>query len=153
MQIKPLLAAAVLAVSGSAAFAADQTVTFDGETASFIGSGPLLDGGDDELSFTGLAAGTYDFLLTLSGQYINLTGITLNGVSGSALSNGKILFASVEGTATAPFKLTLAGSLLKATAAYSGELSVSAVPEPQTYALMLAGIGALGFVARQRKQG
>lgn len=153
MQFKPFLAAAVLAACGSAAFAADQSVTFDGEVASFIGTGPLLAGGDDELSFTGLAGGTYDFLLTLSGQYVNLTGITINGVTGSPLSNGKILFASVEGTATAPFKLTLTGSLLKSTAAYSGELSVSPVPEPQTYALMLAGIAALGFVARQRKQG
>ena len=30
-------------------------------------------------------------------------------------------------------------------------IQVSAVPEPSTYALLLAGIGALGFVARRRQ--
>ena len=33
-----------------------------------------------------------------------------------------------------------------------GGASVAAIPEPETYALMLAGLGAVGFIARRRKQ-
>jgi hypothetical protein len=29
---------------------------------------------------------------------------------------------------------------------------IAAVPEPETYAMMLAGLGLLGFIARRRKQ-
>lgn len=32
------------------------------------------------------------------------------------------------------------------------DLTVSAVPEPETYAMLLAGLGILGFAARRRKQ-
>jgi PEP-CTERM motif len=31
-------------------------------------------------------------------------------------------------------------------------LKVAAVPEPETYALLLAGLGAVGFIARRRRQ-
>jgi hypothetical protein len=38
-------------------------------------------------------------------------------------------------------------------AAYSGTITIAAapIPEPETYALMMAGLGVLGFVARRRK--
>jgi hypothetical protein len=155
MNLKKIAAAVALTslFASGAALADDQEVTFEsGSTvASFNKLGTTLAGGDDVLTFVGLASGTYDFTLTLSGQYTTLTSITLNGVVGTIYAGGKVLFADVVGTGTTPFVLSLVGSTSKSTATYSGELSVTAVPEPETYALLLAGLGAVAFVARRRK--
>jgi len=35
---------------------------------------------------------------------------------------------------------------------YSIEMVTAPIPEPETYALMLAGLGLVGFMARRRKQ-
>ena len=153
MFLKTLATCAALALATSGAFAADQSVAFAGDTASFIGTAPLLAGGDDVVSFTNLASGQYDFLLTLSGQYINLSGLSVNGVAGTVVSNGTILFADVMGNGTTPFALTLNGVALNSRANYSGEISATAVPEPATSALFLAGLAGMGLIARRRRQG
>nr|WP_232539970.1 FxDxF family PEP-CTERM protein [Azohydromonas aeria] len=49
----------------------------------------------------------------------------------------------------ATFRTMVAGG--SAPMAYSTAAHVAAVPEPETYAMLLAGLGAVGFVARRRK--
>ncbi|HUG25604.1 PEP-CTERM sorting domain-containing protein [Piscinibacter sp.] len=36
---------------------------------------------------------------------------------------------------------------------YAGDGPVPSIPEPETYALMLAGLGVVGFIARRRRRG
>jgi opacity protein-like surface antigen len=156
-----LAIAGLLAAASFGASAADQSVAitttpvldtdnhFIGVT---VGSDGLLSGGMDKISFTGLDAGVYDFVLTLSGQNISIDGAmtNLNGVMGTAYSFGKYRFLGVEYTGNSPFTLELFGTAM-AGATYSGEVTVSAVPEPATYGMLLAGLGMVGAIARRRK--
>lgn len=52
------------------------------------------------------------------------------------------------GTYTLQVKGTVAGS---AGGSYAGVLNISPVPEPETYAMLLAGLGLMGFMARRNK--
>jgi hypothetical protein len=77
-------------------------------------------------------------------------------------SNGRyqqILFTSPLGTqlsAGQNFSLNVNfAGVMSNTSGWSAswdDRAVSAVPEPETYAMMLAGLGLMGFVARRRKQ-
>jgi hypothetical protein len=152
MKLRTLAAAAALVVGAGSALAADQSIDLSSGIASFTSTSPVLQDGDDVVTFTNLASGTYDFLLTFSGQWLTLSAVKVNDVAGLFLGTGKVVFGGVEGTGTTPFVLTLTGNTNKSIAQYSGEISVTAVPEPETYAMFIAGLGALGFMARRRRQ-
>lgn len=149
--------AALLAASSFSAMAADQTVTIStGAATNFYGittpTEGLLDGGSDTISFVGLDEGTYSVKLSFSSLDASITSATLNGVTGF-LHTDSISFGSFKYTSLSPFTLVLNGTLdAGATAAaYSGQINVTAVPEPETYAMMLGGLGLVGFMARRRK--
>lgn len=150
MKFNQWLLAAALVVGGSSAHAADQVVDLSSGHASFVGSGPLLQGGDDVLTFVNLAAGTYDFQLSFSAQ--NIGGLTadLNGEASHIVSFGNFTFGGLESRGNAPFVLTFSGHGGD-TSAYSGEFRVTPVPEPATYGMLLAGLGIVGFLARRRR--
>jgi PEP-CTERM motif len=73
---------------------------------------------------------------------------------------GSTFYAEFDGTNTTVFLGTLLtgayhldmyGTLGANIGQYSVSLQAMPVPEPSTYALLLAGLGAVGFVARRRR--
>jgi hypothetical protein len=148
--------ASLLAAFSMSSFAADQTVTLEVGADNFFnsavaGGDGVLSGGLDVITFDGLAPGSYEFVLTLSGQNLNwdASKSTLNGVSGEAFGTNKLKFLGFDTTGNSPFVLNLYGNALNG-AKYSGEVTISAVPEPTTYGMLLGGLGVMGFLARRK---
>ena len=104
--------------------------------------------------------GVNTVLATLS-LFSNADGILNNGDDTflrSSTSPGPNSLSMVWHAAPAgKYYIKVAGNATGANGGlYSGAISVAAitaVPEPETYAMMLAGLGALGFLARRRRNG
>lgn len=156
--MKPrFIAALCLAGASCVAHAGDQVLSIiaDGNSHNFdsvVGNGILFDGFDIIEMGSNLVAGRYNVGVTISGQKLSFdqASSTLNGQTGQAFSFGNLSFFGVEVNGNAPFVLKLAG-IADTGASYTGTYTVSAVPEPATYGMLLGGLAVLGFVARRRK--
>ena len=93
---------------------------------------------------------------------LNLTGFGLySSVNNTQLLGGDQLLSGIDdkwtlsyaNLAAGSYYLKVSGNVVSNTgAAFSANGSlVSAVPEPGTYAMLLAGLGLLGFIARRRQ--
>lgn len=93
---------------------------------------------------------------------LDITGVSLYNAagdtllaSGKSLQSGNIDVWTISGDnlAAGNYYLQVSGNLVSDQAAsFGGAVSMAApVPEPETYGMMLAGLGVLGFLARRRK--
>jgi hypothetical protein len=91
---------------------------------------------------------------TLTGEELGAAAATfsngqLNGVEAVAMNVATRAFSFVGGSFGAPYVFYIDS---EGTDLGAANLSfTAAVPEPQTYALMLGGLGLIGWMARRRK--
>lgn len=179
MNLRYLVLAAAVAVAAAPAFAADQIITLSptGATSysasfaalaaaggSLVGNpqssvaDSILSDGNDLITFVGAAPGVYNVGLNGSSSFISALTATLNllPITVTSLPGGVFSIFTTITTLSPTFALSLSGTPQAfaadaLNAQYSGNITVTAVPEPETYALLLAGLAAMGFVARRRR--
>ena len=75
--------------------------------------------------------------------------------TGSSLQSGSmdVWTLSSDNLAAGDYYILASGNLVSDTSAsFGGAVMMAPVPEPETYGMMLAGLGVLGVLARRRKQ-
>lgn len=128
-----------------------QTLSFD---LRMRGSGPLFDDSDVILSGAGLNL-HYDFATVPVDASWTSYSVALNDTAGwrvGSLSGAFATQAQILSVLGNTSSLRIRGEFI--TGSDNGDLDnviLAAVPEPETYAMMLAGLGLLGAVARRRK--
>jgi hypothetical protein len=127
--------------------------------------------------FTFNVANSFDSAASLTSSYLNtaltkdllITGFSLYKYDPASMSILGTAIAGVNNTlpgvhptdswSLSAFGLTSGSYALKVDGqvigsgggAFGGDLAVAAVPEPETYGMLLAGLGVVGFLARRRK--
>ncbi|MEO8930617.1 MAG: FxDxF family PEP-CTERM protein [Caldimonas sp.] len=166
MNLKCLLVAATLACSAGTVLADPPPVTLTPAGAGMF-SGAFTQSAD------GLFIDTFTFLPT---TFAGLVSVTLSSLSGPVSfftasindqnfsflpeSDGPDFSFAATVTNDVPLTLTVFGAVLgddgnpAGMGSYHGTINaatVAAVPEPETYALMLAGIAAIGWGSRRKR--
>lgn len=171
MKLKILAAAAALAFSaGVQADATFDLGTIDGTLP--IGNTVLAGSFTDTYNFNIASLSTVTAIVLNTSYFLDPPGMTLGKIGFFAASlDGVPLTLSVATTTLAtgvelvtqklfvddalklagPHTLTIGGVGDAGSSAYTGSISVTVVPEPETYALMLAGLGVVGLLARRRR--
>lgn len=152
MKLKTIVAAAALAVGSLAASAAQTTPVFVSGSFSDVLLGQITLGGTSNVG----GSATYAPTFSIFGMNVAAPAVSFSSVS---LYLGNVLSGSSSGTSFSFANLAAGTYSLKASGSVAGgqgnfiaaEYQVSAVPEPETFAMLLAGLGVMGAIARRRK--
>jgi hypothetical protein len=165
MKIKSIALAAILATTAGFASAANVynlgDITNSG--ALFVSSTFAANAAIND-TWTFSLTGSNDLSSLISRNFSTANGAILNfagSISGGSLaaaeslqldsnaSSQNLSFASTLGAGS--YSLLISGLSQRAGTRYTFNADVTPVPEPETYALLLAGLGVLAFVAKRRK--
>jgi hypothetical protein len=155
--MKKFLIASALALAASASMAGNTDIgglTYNNSQVTSNGS-----------FYTMLAAGTYTFtfnLGTTGKTKLDAAWLSLSGDKFADNGNDIHSFAFTPGSTSASGSFTQyfatatkvffnVNSTKASKVGYSVDYTIAPVPEPETYAMFLAGLGALGLLARRRK--
>lgn len=166
MKLKSTLAALALSASSLAAFGADNTIAWneDYSIGTFFGNYATQGDTSDQFGFTLFQPSyvtasltsislddksNFDFSSATLGSnnFTDLGTETVDGAEveswalGNTLLNPGVYYVTVGGTVD--------GS---SGGAFAGTINVSPIPEPETYALMLAGLGLVGYLGHRRRR-
>lgn len=91
---------------------------------------------------------------------LDITGLSLYSQAGVLIASGASLMSgmsdvwtvSADNLALGNYYLQVSGTMVSETAgSFGGAVMLMPIPEPETYGMMLAGLGLLGWMARGRK--
>jgi len=118
----------------------------------------------DKYTFTTTGVNYVDSLISSiaknSAKGLDITGFALFTSTGSLIADGEqentgkidLWSLSVESLAAGSYYVQVSGNLVsKDSGSYGANLNLAPVPEPETYGMIIAGLGILGFLARRRK--
>ncbi|MES2164105.1 MAG: FxDxF family PEP-CTERM protein [Pseudomonadota bacterium] len=168
MKLTSLLVGTVLAASSMASYAA----AGDSQAINITLSGDPIGGYSAGFYANHVVAGTFTDVFTFSPSIgfsmvdvwiqtmnlqsrhdIDFTSADLNGNALSFTPNGAAENGWLDPSlVSGPLVLTVSGISKSITASYSGTLNANPVPEPDTYIMMLGGLGILSYLGRRRKQ-